>query len=389
MSTLSPFIADVEAEAALLELEQVSPVTSLLDRIQSALRGGLWSLAVGLAIASGNRDANALTNMIFFARHPELKGRQIRRGERALADEWSGILNGIVQPALDALLRGAPAAPSPSVPAEGATAPGELPQGPFGTLTARYPGVTTFSYRFTPEDAVWTARLILGEAGGRDDAENRAVVWTMFNRYALFAHPDSHFGKQYVRQTGRRLYPTFAEFVRTYSTTLQPYLKSYDAVERAKRYAREKPDRYRWVPGDGTFRDAKGRTVEKGQLAEHLHLQRRPWSDPKLAGSRRLVEAALTGRVRNPIGLASNFADTLAYYRQHNTKPPDWPKGRPWPSDEQWREYTNAHARSKGWIWIGPRDDLAQYGKNSFFVDRRLADLHRQGAQVVEIAPPS
>jgi hypothetical protein len=380
MSTLSPFIADVEAEAALLELEQTSSWSSLLERVQTALRGGLWSLAVGLSIASGNRNANELTNMIFFARHPELKGRRIRRGEQALADEWTGILNGIVQPALDALLRGSPTAPSPSAPAEGAAAPSELPRGPFGTLTARYPGGTTFSYRFTPEDALWTARLILGEAGGRDDAENRAVLWAMFNRYALFAHPDSHFGKQYVRQTGRRLYPTFAEFVRTYSTTLQPYLKSFGAVERAKRYAREKPDRYRWVPGDGTFRDAKGRTVEKGQLAEHLHLQRRPWTDPKLADSRRLVEAAFTGRVNDPIGLASNFAETVAFYRQRHEEKP---------SPEQWREFTHAHARSKGWIWIGDRNDLAQYGKNSFFVDRRLADLHRQGAQIVEIAPSS
>jgi hypothetical protein len=389
MSTLSPFLADAEAEATLGELDRASPGSSLLERVQTALRGGLWSLAVGLAIAAGNRDIDQLTNMIFFARHPELKGRRIRRGERALEDEWKAIASGIVRPALDAVLRGSPAAPSPSAPAEGATPRGQLPQGPFGTLSAQLPGGTTFSYRFTPEDAVWTARLILGEAGGRDDAENRAVLWTMFNRYALFAHPDSHFGKQYVRETGKRLYPTFAEFVRTYSTTLQPYLRSFDAVERAKRYARERPDRFTWVPEGGTFRDGKGRIVEKGQLAEHLRLQQRPWNDPKLTTSRTLVEAAIDGRVPNPIGLASNFADTVAYYRQRYKKPPDWPSGRPWPSDEQWREFTNAHARSKGWVWIGPRDDLPQYGKNSFFVDRRLADLHRRGEQVVQIVSPS
>src|SRR5215217_4670541 len=71
----------------------------------------------------------------------------------------------------------------PAVP----IAPG-TPTRPLGTLVLNAPGRAPFSYVFTPEDALWIARFIVGEAGGRDDADNHAVIWAMFNRYALFTH---------------------------------------------------------------------------------------------------------------------------------------------------------------------------------------------------------
>jgi hypothetical protein len=63
---------------------------------------------------------------------------------------------------------------------------GQTPTGPFGVLTVR--GRPSFRYAFTAEDALWLARFVIGEAGGRDDAGSRAVIWAIFNRYALFTH---------------------------------------------------------------------------------------------------------------------------------------------------------------------------------------------------------
>src|SRR6187549_1493751 len=92
----------------------------------------------------------------------------------------------------------------------------EAPSGPFGKLTLTVKGKETFSYPFTEEDVLWTARFIIGEAGGADTAGSRAVMWAMFNRYALFTH---------------KVYPSFAAFIRRYSTTLQPVLHSSGAAK--------------------------------------------------------------------------------------------------------------------------------------------------------------
>ena len=80
------------------------------------------------------------------------------------------------------------------------------------------------------------------EAGGLEDANN-AAVWAMFNRYALFT---------------RRHYPTFTAFIRAYSTTLQPVLRSSRAAAR-----------HHWR-GDQVFRRAgglyPGTQIPRGQL---------------------------------------------------------------------------------------------------------------------------
>ena len=74
--------------------------SSLFQRIKTALRDGFWTLALSLSIRSGQRDANKLTNMIFFARHPELNGRKLKRHEKKLIREWRTIRSRLVQPAL-------------------------------------------------------------------------------------------------------------------------------------------------------------------------------------------------------------------------------------------------------------------------------------------------
>ncbi len=77
------------------------------------------------AIAAGNRDENALTDMEFAARHPERKGAKIKPGEAALAKEWTSLRDSIVRPALraPAKLPTAPAAALASEAAASAPAP--------------------------------------------------------------------------------------------------------------------------------------------------------------------------------------------------------------------------------------------------------------------------
>ncbi|EDX70858.1 hypothetical protein MC7420_147 [Coleofasciculus chthonoplastes PCC 7420] len=40
-----------------------------------------------------NYSPNEVADAVFYARHPELKGRKIRPGETNLAREWSAIQN--------------------------------------------------------------------------------------------------------------------------------------------------------------------------------------------------------------------------------------------------------------------------------------------------------
>ena len=56
--------------------------------------------AVNLVHQQGISDENKLTNFVFYAHHPELGGRRIRKDERALAQEWLQIRNVLVRPSL-------------------------------------------------------------------------------------------------------------------------------------------------------------------------------------------------------------------------------------------------------------------------------------------------
>ena len=90
--------AETDASSEQYELEDEE--TSIVGRIRNAVGGGLWSLAVELAITAGERDEKKLTNLVFRARHPELGGRPIRGDETALAAEWLTIRDTLVRPAL-------------------------------------------------------------------------------------------------------------------------------------------------------------------------------------------------------------------------------------------------------------------------------------------------
>jgi hypothetical protein len=68
--------------------------------VSAAIRGS-ESLAIQLAVAFNIRDENRLTDLVFFAHHPERKGRLLSKTERrfrALSREWLGFRNRLVRP---------------------------------------------------------------------------------------------------------------------------------------------------------------------------------------------------------------------------------------------------------------------------------------------------
>jgi hypothetical protein len=94
------------------------------EAIQEAVRRGQATLAMAQALlrglAEGMRDVNDLTNLVFFARHPERGGRRLKRGEPQFAQlsrEWLEIRDNLVLPTLQAAAAG-PASVVPTSPTE-------------------------------------------------------------------------------------------------------------------------------------------------------------------------------------------------------------------------------------------------------------------------------
>jgi hypothetical protein len=243
-------------------------------------------------------------------------------------------------------------APSPAAGASSgsaAAAAAEMPRR-LGTLLFQRDGKPVFRYTFTPDDLLWTARLISGEAGAKDDRENRAVIAAMLNRFALFTH---------------RVYPTFAGFLRAYSTPLQPVLLNKSV---AKHYMND--PRFRRI--EGSYYE--GTTIPRGQLQHHLDLQKTSWERLRPL-ARKIAIEALTARMPDTgIGLASEFASTWILYGRHVG-----PKNR---TEAGWLEFTQRFKRDKGWRWIGRRPDLDQK-RNAFFLDPRAASLPADAVQVL------
>lgn len=266
---------------------------------------------------------------------------------RAFQSQTGLVADGVVGPATwNALMRHT-AAPPPALPPSGAETRSNAA---LGKLVLRVPGRRDFTYQFTPQDLEWTAKLIVGEAGGRDNLENAAVLTAMLNRYTLRGH---------------RKYPSFAAFIRSYSTTLQPELHSAGA---AARHAHKPPDQY--VRTGGTY---PGTTIPRGQLRKYLDLQKAPWSSIK-PSARALATRALSGRLVNPgVGLASQFASTRVYFYQHYKR---------YPTPEEWRRYTMDLAAKQKWRWIGDVPGLDQM-ENAFFIDLRDADLAIDAVRVL------
>ena len=95
--------------------------SSLLSYLQGV---DLSRAAVQGLVAMGVRDEGDLTNLVFWARHPEATLRKVQPGETALAADWLRIRNSIVRPALR---------PEPAT--GGRTEPGAGPKTPTTTPT--------------------------------------------------------------------------------------------------------------------------------------------------------------------------------------------------------------------------------------------------------------
>jgi hypothetical protein len=86
-----------------------SMLSTAFQQIQAAVRRGQELVAIELALQQGIRGENELTNVIFFARHPERNGRKLMRGEpqfETLSKAWLDIRDRLVKPALRAFSAG-------------------------------------------------------------------------------------------------------------------------------------------------------------------------------------------------------------------------------------------------------------------------------------------
>ena len=99
--------APVPATGAATDREPVTDASTspelpahLLDRARS-LGAALGPPFIRLAISFGARDANSLTNVAFWARHPDRWGDKIGARETGLAQEWLQLRDSLVRPALD------------------------------------------------------------------------------------------------------------------------------------------------------------------------------------------------------------------------------------------------------------------------------------------------
>jgi len=82
-------------------LDFLKTLLGIPQAVVAALQLGQEHLAIRLAIARGQRNVDLLTNMVFFARHPERKGRSVSRadpGFASLSKEWLEIRERLVRP---------------------------------------------------------------------------------------------------------------------------------------------------------------------------------------------------------------------------------------------------------------------------------------------------
>lgn len=444
---------------------------ALESHLIGLMNKGVFGLSVFTSIMAGERNANRLTDMIFFQRHPERKGRPISGNEQEAIREWKDIHATVVTPLLQ-MAGGGPTIPTsptiptapttPSVPSQWAHAIARnrhwgralgwdkhiyqinnlllpysgmenvsLGEEAFAEAVARWqarngfsgddvdgiigpntwrkmkgqlglaapstnPGSTAVTtgnstnqttglptslgilkidtsqrglersfpeYRFTPEDALWLARFVIGEAGGTNDKDNHAVIWAMFNRFGTLRH----------------LVPSwtsFAKFLQLYSTPLQhPYVYNVGVARRIWGNHRSYPDRFPVVSGQETY---KGTDVKKVQYRRHIELQQKPWSRIK-PEVQDLVLKIMNGQIPNPgIGMATDFASTWVYYVD---------KHKEEPSIEEWRRYTINYANSKTRppiAWIGEVDGINQM-KNAFFIRKSYVGLPANAVRIIAL----
>ena len=209
-------------------------------------------------------------------------------------------------------------------------------------LSKSYP-----DYQFTSDDALWLARFVEGEAGGQDNPDSHAVIWTMFNRFGIVRHRVPSWS-------------SFSVFLQKYSTTLQPYLNSVGAAQRVWDNHKRNPDKY---PVDSIDEKYPGTNIKRVQYRRQTILQQKRWDDFDV-NTRNMVTGILNGKIPNPgIGIATHFLSTYVLLLANLRKQGKYKK----PSKEEWLQYTLQFARNKKLVWIGEKPNLNQH-KNAFFI---------------------
>jgi Uncharacterized protein conserved in bacteria (DUF2272)/Penicillin-insensitive murein endopeptidase len=158
-----------EANDASAEVDELMEARSEDEEAEADGGSAIWQPLVRVAVAGGLRDRNQLTNLVFFARHPERKGRKLARDEpgySTLSGEWLRIRDTIVSPVLHRTA--------------GATQPTTSGAGPLAVVATPLPSGATAN-RFGVPEAVEALAWIQKE-------------WTR-------RHPDVRFG---VRDISRR-----------------------------------------------------------------------------------------------------------------------------------------------------------------------------------------
>lgn len=75
------------------------------------------------AINRGVREVSGLTDLVFYARHPERRGQPLRRNEQRLVTEWMEIRDRLVRPALGRIAATRPTPVAPAAPVRVLSAP--------------------------------------------------------------------------------------------------------------------------------------------------------------------------------------------------------------------------------------------------------------------------
>jgi hypothetical protein len=141
----------------------------------SPLRSAVGLAEALVAFASGERNADRLTDDVFYARHPERAGRPIAGGEVQLAQEWLWIRDRVIRPALQrAAAAPALAPPAPPVPTAFVSETEPLPANAAGRFTVALAElerqIAASGDPRTWRYLCWLAKL---KAGGDD----RVITW--------------------------------------------------------------------------------------------------------------------------------------------------------------------------------------------------------------------